>query len=790
MDPSVTEAAGRLVQHDRPATHTRSIVFISLAGVVLPILSLLVESITGICRDAFFDPLPTPFHVALFATIPIANARIVLALRQREYTLTRRWLLLHATSLGVAIFYSIVFLPITPFALLGTLFYGLGALGLAPLAALVCCVVARRAMSTGSHKPNTPFWKGCLLGVALLIAIDSPATITRIGINKAISGSPAERLDGIKWLRVAGSEDLLLQLCYDDSRRATDLLGSIISFNRQVHAEEARMIFYRVTGEPFNSRPAPTRRNPRRWQDDVDADVGGDKVGQRVSDVALIASRMDGSLDADAALGYLEWTMEFKNSSRNQQEGRAEISLPEGATISRATLWINGEEREAAFGGRSQVREAYAKVVSAKRDPLLVTTAGAGRALVQLFPIAPGGTMKIRIGITAPMSEDAQQGLQLELPSFSERNFTLDDGLKHAVWIESKAALQGGNQMSSAAGKDGLSILRGQLAEPLAGQPVHLIRAPGARAAPVVWSDDQNGDDGKVIVQTAKLAPAPLPARVAFVIDGSASMTRVRADLINALAVFPAAVELAVVFADDDEPALFHPGEVDPNSLRRHLENLKFEGGRDNSAALALAWDWAGQTKDGAVVWIHGPQPVDLGTDIKLQQQIERGAGGVVLYDVMSEAGPNRIARTLDGKLALTRIARHGPLAEDLYRLFGRWTPGAMHTVFERVRRDEDNLTGAVKTSAHLARLWAAAEASRLARDPARVADATALAVRYQLVTPVSGAVVLESQEQYDAAGLQPVPPGSVPTIPEPETWMLLIVSLLVLGMYMRRRAR
>ena len=55
------------------------------------------------------------------------------------------------------------------------------------------------------------------------------------------------------------------------------------------------------------------------------------------------------------------------------------------------------------------------------------------------------------------------------------------------------------------------------------------------------------------------------------------------------------------------------------------------------------------------------------------------------------------------------------------------------------------------------------------------------LAVRYQLVTPVSGAVVLENAQQYQATGLQPVDAGSVPTIPEPEMVVLLIVVGLLL---------
>jgi hypothetical protein len=52
----------------------------------------------------------------------------------------------------------------------------------------------------------------------------------------------------------------------------------------------------------------------------------------------------------------------------------------------------------------------------------------------------------------------------------------------------------------------------------------------------------------------------------------------------------------------------------------------------------------------------------------------------------------------------------------------------------------------------------------------------------------VSGAVVLETKQQYDEAGLEPVPPGSVPTIPEPETWLLIIVALGVLAFRLRKR--
>ena len=81
----------------------------------------------------------------------------------------------------------------------------------------------------------------------------------------------------------------------------------------------------------------------------------------------------------------------------------------------------------------------------------------------------------------------------------------------------------------------------------------------------------------------------------------------------------------------------------------------------------------------------------------------------------------------------------------------------------------------------HLARLWAAEEVSRLC-DARHSTDAMQLAARYQLVTPVSGAVVLETQAQYQRAGLQPAPPETVPMVPEPSPVGLLILGLALVA--------
>jgi hypothetical protein len=61
---------------------------------------------------------------------------------------------------------------------------------------------------------------------------------------------------------------------------------------------------------------------------------------------------------------------------------------------------------------------------------------------------------------------------------------------------------------------------------------------------------------------------------------------------------------------------------------------------------------------------------------------------------------------------------------------------------------------------------------------PGNRAAAVALAARYQLVTPVSGAVVLETQQQYEESRLTPVSQGTVPTVPEPHEWALALIAL------------
>jgi hypothetical protein len=96
-----------------------------------------------------------------------------------------------------------------------------------------------------------------------------------------------------------------------------------------------------------------------------------------------------------------------------------------------------------------------------------------------------------------------------------------------------------------------------------------------------------------------------------------------------------------------------------------------------------------------------------------------------------------------------------------------------------------------VVASDHLARLWAKGEIGQLlatGREDDR-GKAAELASRYHLVTPVSGAVVLETAQQFKDANLEPVSADALPTVPEPEFWLLMAAVLAVVAWQWRRRS-
>lgn len=765
-----------------------------LLGVLLPVITLVTELNTGMSATSFFDPIPSWFHVLLVALVPFANGLVWYRVRYRKPLRPHLLVLLNGTAIGIAGFYSLVYLPVTPIGIM--LFWsGIGLLPLAPLFSLVAAIVCRRHLVRAIEGLSVPrlgrsLWTGFALALVMLIGAQLPTTITQYGIRLAASEDSAEQARGIRLLRNWGSEEELLRACYRRSGRIPDMITFITTSQHQrVWPQQVRSIYYRVTGKSFTAQPRPTLVNrDKGFLGDIDFDDGrgGDQVEGKVKDLSLASSSIDGSVDADAALAYLEWTLVLKNDGRFAEEARAQLALPPGATVSRVTLWINDEPREAAFAGKGKVRQAYQSIVRRSRDPLLVTQSAPDAVMVQMFPVPAGGEMKARIGITIPLVLEAPSVARLQLPYVREQNFSLGADFQHAVWMESRQSMRVAGP--TPVNRDGKAyVLRTSMSNADLGSLALPIRfSRDTRISSVVARDRHTGS---YVQQRIRFDKAPV-ARGVIVIDGSSGMKGVRETIAGVIESTPGADRFDVIIAGD-EPVLLSASEGRRKivqGIRRH----EFVGGTDNVAALKLAWDRAATRENAAILWLHGPQPVLLSSAEVLASRWKRRPGNPRLFDLAIGTGHNRIAEKLVEIPAVQSVPRSADLKADLETLLDRLN--GRRAWPRLVRGQVKQLPADARvTSDHLVRLWARDRIGNiLSRGHASARkQAIAVAHRYQLVTPVSGAVVLETAQQYRANKLAPVDSSTVPTVPEPEEWAMIIISLAMLTvLYRRRQAR
>ena len=762
-------------------------------GVFLPAIVIAIELVTHMCAQSFFDPMPTYWHVAAVAFVPACNLLIWACLFRAnlEYEPSRNasWLAFaNGTAIAVAALYAILFLPLLPLAILAIV-AGIGLLPLAPLTAFVSALRLRVALTdTQSGKPLTrPLIGGLVAGLAFVVALDIPPAATRIGIQMAASDTPAERERGLALLRTLGDDDLLLRLCYGAAGRPTGLLSGVVMLTsnnwigdrsqRVASPAQAREIYYRLHGVAFNARPAPFANASRFADTQFDDDHGGTRVGGRMQGLNLASSRIDGSISGDDLVAYLEWTIEFKNSATIDREARLQLALPPGGVVSRATLWVDGEEREAAYGGRGEVRAAYQQVaVVQRRDPLLVTTKGADRVLAQAFPVPRnGGTIKFKIGISAPLEITQSGKARLTLPALVDRNFSIGADAGHSIWLESRQALSGTSGLESSRVDGRLYRISGTFDDrTLSGarQAITVDRSPDAvsRLARL--------GDGEPIVQEITRGE---PSRSAMlVIDGSARLAGPSAKMIAALDTIPTDARVGAIIAT--EPMQRIPlapwSDAQKAAIVKLIRSALFTGGQDNAPALAAALLALEPEPQATLLWIHGPQPVSFaGSTARLEQATTRLSRlpKVVLYSV--EPGPNEVLPDAPWAWGARSLPQSGAIDIDLAEFFARATADKV------VRRQQGSAPDGISTgSDHIARLWANERVLELMRAGGNRVDAVALATQYRLVTPVSGAVVLESKQQYDAARLTPVSQATVPTVPEPHEWALIIIACGALG--------
>lgn len=776
-------------------------------GVVMPLVVVIFEWLTSFCGGVFFDPIATLWHQLLVLSVPAANAWLLRGAPGGS-EVVKGWV---AGFAGViAVFYALLFLPLVPASLIAVIFVGIGLLSLTPVLTGIWTFRIGRLRRRESADPvrfRLGWWRGFAVAALALVFLEGPAVWTRANLSAALEEG-SEPDEAIGRLRAFHSERTLLRACYEGNRgttMATDVSGwlargwrvplSMAGFGGGFgdhDSERVRDLFFRVTGRPFN-----TLKPPRMLRDsgmargraaelrevEFDNHLGGDQVAVRLRHLDLAESRFDGHVDGRSGIGYGEWTMVFHNGAAEAREARCQVLLPRGGRVSRLTLWVNGEPREAAFSSVAKVKAAYKEIaVVQRKDPVLVTMSGPDTVMVQCFPVPARGEMKIRFGVTAPLDRS-----RWELPRILERNFGTKEGLEHAVWLQADRdfALRGRGEKDRRAAEDGEGRSLAVTLPPVAamGDPLAIEVAAGAAPEASVWCEDKFAQpyERYLVRETAEVRRDPA-GKVLVVIDGSASMDGAKDWLVAALKNDVTAGRFGLLLADDGAK------DIDLAGLEKH----RFSGGRDNEPALREAVRRAKAGEAGGIVWIHGPQAVGLSQAEALLQMIERGNRRPVIHEVMAANGPNRLAESLHRSGVLVRGSALIEPRADFAALMNALVSGREEVRWHWRRAANPPEGPSAPVWDHLARHWAI-EAVDSPFSEVPEDERPALAARYQLVTRVSGAVVLETMEQFERHGLTPVDATaapSIPGVPEPSTALMLLLAGSAAVMRRRREGR
>ena len=774
-----------------------------VAGVIVPAIAITVEAAMGV--SVFVDPFPTAWHLALVILVPLAQLHVWYTIRRGTPDRLMLAGFVNAVVIGVSLFYSICYLPFVPFAVL-TLVIVVGALPLSPFLSLIVAITMRqqlkRIAATAPQKNFALGTTGLLTGLGVtFVAIglmELPATLTRYGLQMAASSSAQTRTRGIRFLRTYGSKDHLLRSCYNQSGRTTDILGNLLSVRIPVTIDEARKIYYRVTGEPFDMSVPPRQGGGRLPPEDLfdyEIDQGGTRIAGKLKGLLLSNSKLEGMIDSDGGVGHLQWTLTFQNNSQGRNEARAEIQLPPGGLVTHVTLLDRDEEIEAVFGNRYKVRaEAQGNYT---REPVIVTTAGRDRILVQGYPVLPfGDEMKIHLGITVPLVLESRSRVRLLLPHFEARNFSIPDYVNHKIWFESTrpiateyAGLYYGQMPNNN------FILGGQITDNDLSRPERSLLISRLDRDAGTWSRNPFELNDYIVKQWIEERTPVHLRRIVVVVDTSASMADWEPEINAALGVLPRETDLKLVLADaewlhEQKEARDATG-LDLASVV--LASATFTGGADNAPALKKAWDLAAEAPgNNAIVWIHNPQVVQLDSIEELRRRWVSRPYGPLLYSVQTSKGSDEIAKRLDGINEVKSVIRMGTLRADLERLFRQLSSQVKTFEFVRsVKHSElPEETEGYKTSDLLAKLWANDEVVRLldAREESSNKTAGQLAMRYQLVTSVSDAAVRD--RDYPVVDTTPVKHGTS-TSPrlEIETLLLgaVLLTIVLIGMRYRQ---
>lgn len=733
--------------------------FVLTFGSILPGVSLLAYAVYVLCTSQQSNYAIAAGKIMLLLTVPIFNFVVWKTLRKGYLPRPRITGLMNGVAAGLSASWTMIWLKSLCDAQLASQckFGWMLLLFMSPLMLLaaVCLAIDLLKKTEPRISLITSIFGllGCLFALSFVLAPIGHSLFIQSCILDARSGSLSLQKKAIATLRkVAKKEDL-----NPSAYPLGDLgLAELLIPNRGLNArvEGDKNLFFRITGLPFENQ-----KNNGFYEDkwNSDANFATSVVGSKIPGLSLRRSQISGSLDSTSLSGSIDWTMIFRNSGVREQEARAEILIPAGSVVSGVTLWVNDRPLEGAFAPMPIARGAYQQEIIRMKDPLLVTMSGRDRMFVQCYPVAAnGGEMKIRLGIKVPLSVNDKNCCSVRLPRLLDTNFV--NPRRHRIHLQSNDQIDsklGTCVVNSQRGFTLNTILRNNAEE----SDIDLLRIHRTSKATEISVVDCYSKGKRFITEKIQEVSAFSPKHLLVVLDSSESVKEELEQIRTAFSTIPLSMNQKLFFVNEDAD---NQEELKPKNLKYGLQILSpksFIGGRNNNTELREALDTASERADSAVLWIHGPQPLNENSANNSELDL---INNVYLYDFEIQPGPNALLQALymescGSLINYFPVTRSGSVASDLEALFATWKNPPTETVVMRSisEKPPSDLLSDPTVSSQLTCLWAKNEVELLIAKGMRK-PAERLGSNYRLITPASAAVVFATKNDFAAHKLDP----------------------------------
>jgi len=120
--------------------------------------------------------------------------------------------------------------------------------------------------------------------------------------------------------------------------------------------------------------------------------------------LTILYHRVSVSISDQIAVTRVE--QEFLNENDWEVEGTYIFPIPEGASISKFVIWVDGQAIEGKILPADEARQIYEDIVRQRRDPALLEYIGKGAVQARIYPIPPGGTRRIELEYSEVLSQE------------------------------------------------------------------------------------------------------------------------------------------------------------------------------------------------------------------------------------------------------------------------------------------------------------------------------------------------------------------------------------------------